>query len=71
MAIQVKVNAVSGSATDNVDLSDQAFGAEFNEALIHQVVTAYQAGGRSGTRAETARARADRDLRHRELHALW
>ena len=56
MTIQVKVNPVSGSAAANVDLSDQAFGAEFNEALIHQVVTAYQAGGRSGTRAQKNRA---------------
>ena len=56
MTIQVKVNTVSGSAADNVDLSDQAFGADFNESLIHQVVTAYQAGGRSGTRAQKNRA---------------
>ena len=39
-----------------VDLSDSAFDAEYNEALIHQVVTAYMAGARSGTRAQKNRS---------------
>lgn len=42
----------------SVDVADSAFGAEFNEALVHQVVTAYLAGGRSGTKAQKNRARA-------------
>ena len=33
----------------SVDVAEAAFGAEFNEALIHQVVTAYLAGGRAGS----------------------
>jgi large subunit ribosomal protein L4 len=49
----VNLNPVSGSA---VDLSEVAFGREFNEALVHQVVTAYLAGGRQGTRAHKSRA---------------
>jgi large subunit ribosomal protein L4 len=40
----------------SVELLDAAFGAEFNEALIHQVVTAYLAGGRAGTKAQKNRA---------------
>jgi len=40
----------------SVDVLDAAFGAEFNEALIHQVVTAYLAGGRAGTKAQKNRA---------------
>ena len=56
MAIKVKVNPVSGGKASNVDLSDGNFGVEFNEALIHQVVVAYQAGGRSGTRAQKNRS---------------
>lgn len=32
------------------------FGAEFNEALVHQVVTAYLAGGRAGTHAQKTRS---------------
>ena len=35
----------------SVDVGESAFGAEFNEALVHQVVTAYLAGGRAGTKA--------------------
>ena len=40
----------------SVDVAEAAFGAEFNEALVHQVVTAYLAGGRAGTKAQKNRA---------------
>src|SRR5699024_2946795 len=40
----------------SVTVSDQVFGRDFNEALVHQVVTAYMAGSRSGTEAQTSRA---------------
>jgi len=49
----VNLKTVSGAA---VELSEVAFGKEFNEALVHQVVTAYLAGGRQGTRAQKTRA---------------
>lgn len=39
-----------------VELADSIFGCEFNEALIHQVVTAYMAAGRAGTKAQKTRA---------------
>lgn len=39
-----------------VDLADNVFACEFNEALIHQVVTAYMAAGRAGTKAQKTRA---------------
>jgi len=42
----------------SVDVADAAFGAAFNEALIHQVVTAYLAGARAGTKAQKNRAAA-------------
>jgi len=42
----------------SVDVAEAAFGADFNEALIHQVVTAYLAGGRAGTKAQKNRATA-------------
>ena len=45
---------MQGSGT--VDVADSAFGAEFNEALVHQVVTAFLAGGRAGTKAQKNRA---------------
>ncbi|HHQ14712.1 MAG TPA: 50S ribosomal protein L4 [Chromatiales bacterium] len=46
--------AVQGGA--NLDVSDQAFGARVNEALIHQVVTAHRAGARAGTKAQKNRS---------------
>ncbi|MCZ6719405.1 MAG: 50S ribosomal protein L4 [Gammaproteobacteria bacterium] len=48
--------AKKGGARTGVEVSDSVFGTEFNEALVHQVVTAYLAGGRAGTRAQKTRA---------------
>lgn len=45
---------MQGSGT--VDVADSAFGAEFNEPLVHQVVNAFLAGGRAGTKAQKNRA---------------
>ncbi|MDJ0761276.1 MAG: 50S ribosomal protein L4 [Woeseiaceae bacterium] len=45
---------MQGSGT--VDVAESAFGAEFNEALVHQVVTAYLAGSRAGTKAQKNRS---------------
>lgn len=39
-----------------VEVSETAFGREFNEALVHQVVVAYLAGARQGTRAQKNRS---------------
>jgi len=38
-----------------LSVSDDVFGTEFKQALIHQVVVAYQAGGRAGTKAQLSR----------------
>ncbi len=45
---------VQGGST--VSVSDKAFGREFNEALVHQVVTAVLAGARQGTKAQKNRS---------------
>lgn len=45
---------MQGSGT--VDVTDAAFGAAFNEPLVHQVVTAYLSGARAGTKAQKNRA---------------
>ena len=42
----------------SVELSDTAFAAEFNEPLVHQIVTAYLAGRRQGNKAQKNRAQA-------------
>jgi large subunit ribosomal protein L4 len=38
-----------------LSVSDEVFGGEFKRALVHQVVVAYQAGGRAGTKAQLSR----------------
>jgi large subunit ribosomal protein L4 len=48
------VNAGAGSA--EVEVADATFAREFNESLVHQVVTAYMAAGRAGTKAQKTRA---------------
>jgi len=52
--MELKLHGVG--ADGRVELSDAAFGAAFNETLVHQVVTAYRAGGRAGTKAQKTRA---------------
>lgn len=45
-----------GQASSSVTVSDALFGRDFNEALVHQVVTAYMANARSANRAQLTRA---------------
>ncbi len=44
------------NSKSSVDVSDDTFGREFNEALVHQAVTAYLAGARQGTKAQKNRS---------------
>ena len=57
----MNLKTVSGSA---VELSEVAFGREFNEALVHQVVTAYLAGGRQGSKAQKSRGEVSGGVRN-------
>jgi len=50
----MKLKMVGGAA--ELQVSETAFGHKFNEALVHQVITAYRATGRSGTKAQKSRA---------------
>jgi large subunit ribosomal protein L4 len=54
----VELNVVKAGNADagKVSVSDVAFAKEYNEDLVHQVVTAYMAGARQGTRAQKNRA---------------
>jgi large subunit ribosomal protein L4 len=54
----------NGQRNATVAGSDALFGHDYNEALIHQVVTAYQANARSGTRAQ--KGRSDVNKSHRK-----
>jgi large subunit ribosomal protein L4 len=50
----MKLNIVNSGA--ELQVSEATFGREFNEALVHQVLTAYRNAGRSGTKAQKTRA---------------
>lgn len=52
----MKIQLKNASPASEIQLSDAAFGRDYNEALVHQVVTAYMAAGRSGTKAQKTRA---------------
>ena len=47
--------SVASVAGDPLEVSEATFGCAFNEALVHQAVVAYLAGGRSGSRAQKSR----------------
>jgi large subunit ribosomal protein L4 len=53
--MDLKLLSGNGQKTETVAASDALFGREFNEALVHQVVVAYQANARKGTRAQKSR----------------
>ena len=53
----MKLKLANGGATGSeIEVSDATFGREFNEPLVHQVLTAYMAAGRAGTKAQKTRA---------------
>ena len=54
--MELKILNEQGQSTSSVSASDNAFGREYNEALVHQVVTAYLANARLGTRAQKDRS---------------
>lgn len=58
--MELKVINEKGEAQKSFDASETLFGREYNEALVHQVVVAYGANGRQGTRAQKTRA----EVRH-------
>ena len=50
----MKIKIAGGS--NELQLSEATFGTEYNEALVHQVVTAYRNAGRAGTKAQLTKA---------------
>lgn len=50
----MKLKSVSGGST--LQVSEAAFGHKFNQALVHQVLTAYRNASRAGTKAQKSRA---------------
>lgn len=54
--MELKVINASGQSAASVTASDALFGRDYNEDLVHQVVTAYLANARSGNRAQKGRS---------------
>ena len=50
------LNVQAGGSAETLQVSDAVFAADFKEALIHQVVAAYMAGARAGTKAQKNRS---------------
>ena len=50
------MNLIIANDGAELSVSDATFAAPYNETLIHQLVTAYQAGGRAGTKRQKSRA---------------
>ena len=54
--MELKVIHAKGQVSGSLAVSDALFAREYNEALVHQLVTAYLANARSGNRAQKTRA---------------
>ena len=62
--MDLKVIDAQGKPASTLAASDALFARDYNEALVHQVVTAYQANGRQGTRKQ--KGRGDVNKSHRK-----
>lgn len=58
--MELKLINEQGNTGTAVNVSDRLFGREYNEALVHQLVVAYQANARAGNRAQMTRS----EVRH-------
>jgi large subunit ribosomal protein L4 len=61
--MDLKVISNNGQPATSISASDTLFGREYNEALVHQVVTAYLANARSANRAQKGRADVNKSTR--------
>lgn len=61
--MELKLIDAKGQAASTMPASDALFGRDYNEPLIHQVVTAYQANARQGTRAQKGRSEIAKSTR--------
>jgi len=61
--MELKIINDKGKPTSSVDASDELFARDYNEPLVHQIVTAYMANARKGTRAQKARGEVNRSHR--------
>ncbi len=61
--MQLELLNDQGQAASKVDAPETVFGRDYNEALVHQLVVAYQANARQGTRAQKDRAQVKHSTR--------
>ena len=54
--MELKLHKAGKKSAGKLKVADSVFAAAYNEALIHQVLTAYLAGARAGTRAQKSRS---------------
>ncbi|MBL4851492.1 MAG: 50S ribosomal protein L4 [Gammaproteobacteria bacterium] len=54
--MDISLRSANGKSEGTISVSDETFGRAYNEALVHQVVTAYQAGARAGTHQQKTRS---------------
>ena len=54
--MELQIKNASGAASGQIAVAEETFARPFNEPLVHQVVVAYLAGGRAGTRAQKNRS---------------
>ena len=52
----MKIDLLSTTKKQNIDISDSAFGRDFNESLVHQAVVSFMAGSRQGTSQQKTRS---------------
>lgn len=53
--MELAIHGLAHPSSEKLTISDQTFGQEFKSGLVHQVVTAYMAAGRAGTKAQKTR----------------
>lgn len=56
----------SDGKTTRVNIPEQVFGKDYNEALVHQLIVAYMSNARTGTRAQKSRSQVQKST-----HKLW
>ena len=54
--MDLQLQSFDGEKAGNITVSDEMFDREYNESMVHQVVTAYLAGARAGTHAQKTRS---------------
>lgn len=61
--MELKIIDAQGQSASTLQASDEVFGREYNQALVHQIVVAYQANARSGNRKQKGRSEIAKSTR--------